>query len=94
MTDDVEIISIKAVIYIIQNQLDRAEKLLLYGLSIDNSNFDIIYDLAFLYQQKGDFERAKELYTLALNYVDSEQMKEQIIENITFLDQNVLLNKK
>ena len=80
--DDVEIFSIKAVITIMENNLPEAEDILKRGLEIDETNGDLYYNLAYLYEQKGNLGLAIEQYKKAKNYCNDNNIREQINESI------------
>jgi O-antigen biosynthesis protein len=48
--NDVDIFSMKAIIAIMENELDYAKEILNKGLDLYRSNFDILYNLAYIYQ--------------------------------------------
>ncbi|WP_411170331.1 glycosyltransferase [Clostridium sp. MB05] len=78
--DDVEIYSIKGVIAILENNIDRAEEILKEGLFIYGENFDLNYNLAYLYELKEDHIKAYEFYSKANKYVENLQMEKEIID--------------
>ncbi|WP_163215883.1 glycosyltransferase family 2 protein [Clostridium thermarum] len=66
--NDIDIFSIKGVISIIEGKFEEAEKILLNGISIQNDNFDLHYNLAYLYEITGRQEKAFQYYTKALSF--------------------------
>ncbi|WP_202708673.1 tetratricopeptide repeat protein [Sporosalibacterium faouarense] len=62
---DVEIHSMKAVIYMMSNKLVEAERTLKEGLMIDKYNFDILYNLGYVYSLSGRYYEAMTSYYLA-----------------------------
>ncbi|WP_163193269.1 glycosyltransferase family 2 protein [Clostridium thermarum] len=66
--NDVDIFSIKGVISIMEGEYKEAEKMLLDGISIQNDNFDLHYNLAYLYEITGRQEEAYQYYTKALSF--------------------------
>ncbi len=64
--DDIEIYSIKSVIAIMEGNLEEAKNILLCGYSINKENFDILYNLGFIYQSYGENELAIKYYKQAL----------------------------
>lgn len=56
--DDVEIISMKAVIAIMENHLNEAESIIKAGLLIEPENFDLLYNLKYIYEARGEAEKA------------------------------------
>ncbi|MBP2662134.1 MAG: glycosyl transferase group 1 [Firmicutes bacterium] len=60
--DDREAFSMQGIIAIKENQLGDAEKLFRQGLSINKDDFDLQYNLAYVYQLKKDYVIAANLY--------------------------------
>ncbi|MFP4697151.1 MAG: hypothetical protein ACLFMO_00440 [Eubacteriales bacterium] len=69
---DIEIYSIKAVIAMMNADIIHAEKILKKGLSIDCTNFDLNYNLAYLYQSTEKKELAIEYYKKAFKNADKQ----------------------
>lgn len=65
VSGDAEIYSMKGIIGIIENNLEEAEKNLREGLKIDEQNFDLLYNLAYVYEQGQKFPEAFEYYSRA-----------------------------
>lgn len=89
--NDSEIYSIKSVILLAENKLTEAENCLNNGLLIDSSNFDLNYNLAYVYEQTEKFSKAIEYYTKAENYCNDENLKKDIksfINNIAEKNNN------
>ncbi len=63
--NDTEIISMKAVIAIEQHKLDTALEVLQEGLLLDSSNYDMLYNLGYVYEITGREELAEEFYKRA-----------------------------
>jgi len=98
VSNDIEIYSIKAVIYISQQKYQEAEEILKEGLSIQE-DFDIIYNLAYLYTLQGKYDVAKNICDQAILEVNKENQqslmdlykilginktKSEIIEEVSF----------
>lgn len=66
MKDDVDVYSIKGIIAILEGNMNEAEQILVEGLNVDDEDFDLLYNLAFLYQANGKNELAIEYYKKAL----------------------------
>lgn len=78
--EDIEIYSVDAVIAIMEGDLLRAENILKDGLEKDCNNFDLKYNLAYIYEQKGLYLKALETYEdIIFNMGDIEQ-RQHIIE--------------
>lgn len=80
--NDIEIYSIKSVIYYMKNEIDETIKILNEGLSIDNCNFDLLYNLALSYQYIGDYYRAIIFFRKARNQVFYDIRKRAEIDSI------------
>jgi glycosyltransferase involved in cell wall biosynthesis len=82
---DIEAYSMDAVILIMENKFDEAQEVLREGLNIDESNFDLNYNLGYIYEQKKNFRQALWYYNRALhNCGDENAVKEinQIMKKI------------
>ncbi len=73
--EDTEICSIRGVIAIMEGRLKDAEEILLAGIEKDKGNFDLLYNLGYLYEMKKDNIAALEYYKTALS---TAKTKEQI----------------
>ncbi|RMD04343.1 TIGR00180 family glycosyltransferase [Clostridium autoethanogenum] len=89
--DDIEIYSMEAIIFIMENKLDEAETCLYKGLAIDNQNFDLLYNLAYIFQHKGEYNKALIHYKRARNIKYYESTIRIEIDRII---QNLLKNHK
>jgi glycosyltransferase involved in cell wall biosynthesis len=76
--DDVEIYSSKAIIFILQNKFIDAEEILKSGLEVERHNFDLNYNLAYLYHMKDDIEKSLNFYKNAYNYTGNITIKDEI----------------
>lgn len=93
---DLEIYSMKAIIFIMENKIQDAKFILESGLEIDSNNFDLAYNLAYLYEQIGEFSEAIEFYIKAEETCNNDNLKEDISRiidkikeehpNIVFID--------
>lgn len=66
--------SVEAVILIKDGDLDNAEEVLLNGLKKFNKEFDLFYNLAYLYQLTGRYDEAVEFYLKAKDLVDESDV--------------------
>lgn len=62
--NDPEIHSMKSVIFISEGNLSEAEKVLKTGLQIDPANIDMLYNLGFIYENKKQYPKAVNCYTV------------------------------
>lgn len=90
--DDLEIYSIKSVILLGENKLLEAEKCLYNGLFIDNSNFDLLYNSAYLYSVLDEKELEIEFYKKSLENCANNDIKYEIENKITGLTMNIKNN--
>lgn len=86
--DDSEIYSMKAVIAIMENRLDDAEILLKNGLKIDNNNFDLLYNLSYVYECTNRYIEAVRLYNMAKENCDESDFIKEIEDVISKIIKN------
>mgnify|MGYP001012927917 CR=1 FL=1 len=82
---DVDVCSIEGVILIIEGNIDKAEKILKNGLYRYGENFDILFNLGFLYENTGRKDLAIEYYKRALINTDKREMIEKAQEKLIIL---------
>lgn len=85
--NDAEAYSMDAVILIMENKFAEAEEVLREGLNIDESNFDLNYNLAYIYEHKKDLKQALWYYNKSLYNCDNEDMSKEINEIINTIQQ-------
>jgi tetratricopeptide (TPR) repeat protein len=95
---DIEVYSIKSVIAIMEENIDEAENILLEGLSIDRENFDLLYNIAYIYQFQSQNELAINYYKEALyNSKNQDDMNQvyQILQELGIKKskEDLLMNK-
>lgn len=78
VNNDINIYSIKGVIAIMEGDMDEAEMTLKEGLELDEANFDLLYNIAYLYQSNSQNELAIEYYEKALQNTKNENDVEEI----------------
>ncbi|MEW8992947.1 tetratricopeptide repeat protein [Clostridium sp.] len=76
VSNDIEIYSIKGVIAMMEGNVDEAERILREGLLLEIDNFDINYNLAYLYESDEKYIIAYRYYNKALKNADEEMIKE------------------
>lgn len=97
VSNDLEIYSMKAVIYILLKKFKDAESILKSGLGIDENNFDLNYNLAYLYEQTEKLNNAIEYYNKAEKYCEDYDIKQNInyiIENIIERNSDLTIKNK
>lgn len=80
MSGDPDICSMLAVIQIIEGMPEKAEEIILGGLKKDSVQFDLLYNLAYIREQKGLYEEALELYATAGTVARDGTQKQNIDE--------------
>ncbi len=55
--DDIDIISMKAVILIMDNKLEEAKQILKYAINLEKTNPDVLFNLAYIYEISGEYEK-------------------------------------
>jgi len=78
-SENLETYSMKAIIFIMQGNMKEAEKVLKQGLAIDSGNFDLNYNLGYLYEQEEKVNEAVKYYKNALKKCKDENIKADII---------------
>ncbi|MBU3176438.1 TIGR00180 family glycosyltransferase [Clostridium estertheticum] len=95
-SEDVEICSMKAVVLIMQGNMDEAEEVLKQGLSINLNNFDLNYNLAYIYEIKQEYTKSLVFYRKALriNYYDIDRTEiEKSIHELKLIIKNNVKDK-
>jgi glycosyltransferase involved in cell wall biosynthesis len=82
MPGDQDICSMYAVIHIIEGELENAEKVLLEGLEKDSVHFDLLFNLAYIYEQRGQLRQAVDLYSKAGTVAIAAGQKGSVAEAI------------
>lgn len=80
--EDIEIYSMKAVIAIIENRLKDAEIILIGAIDKIGDNFDLLYNLAHVYEQMGNKQNSLYFYKKAVSLVKDEDLVEDINNKI------------
>ena len=76
--NDIEINNIKIIISILENNLEKAESIALDGLKKVPFNFDLLYNLAYVYQLKEEYDKSAEMYIKAGNVAISNNEEADI----------------
>lgn len=88
LIDDVEIYSIRGVIAILEGRTDDGEAILLEGYNIDDSDFDLLYNLGYLYEIKEKYSESLYFYKRAEKYCQDIKLKEEIRNKIKSLKEH------
>lgn len=97
MPGDANICSMRAVIAIMEGSLDEAKLMIQEGLKKDSVYFDLLFNLAYIYEQQGQYQEAADLYnkTATVAYTDIQKQNVNVaIERIKAIDDNVILIDK
>lgn len=78
--DDIEIFSIKSIVAIMENRLNDAENILNEGLKIDINNFDLLYNLGYLYQVENNLDLSIDYYKRALVNAKKSDMENAVFD--------------
>ncbi|EKQ51103.1 MULTISPECIES: glycosyltransferase [unclassified Clostridium] len=76
--NDIEIYSFMGILSILKNDFKSAENILRDGLKFDRDNFDLNYNLGFVYENLNENGLAVKYYGIALVNASSEDMNVQI----------------
>lgn len=79
--NDIDVYSMKAIIAIMDNRFDEAEILLKIGLLQEINNFDINYNLGYVYESLQNINDALHYYRIANHYCRNDEIKKNL-ENI------------
>jgi GT2 family glycosyltransferase len=95
LPDDIELLTMKAVILISENRLEAAEDILQVGLEKAPTSFDILFNLAYIYQIQQKLNLALWYYERALMNVEDIKLRVHV-EKITSslkgnIDRNISL---
>lgn len=82
---DLQLLTMKAVIDMIEYKLTDAEETLKNALEIDNKNFDVLYNFGFLYEMQQKNKQAITYYQYALDIIGKGKVKSEIEERINRL---------
>ncbi|WP_326514720.1 glycosyltransferase [Clostridium intestinale] len=80
--NDIDLYSFKGIIEIMENNLDMAEQIFKEGLLIKDDNFDLNYNLGYLYQNKNIIDKSKIYYKRALFNIKDKNIQSLIFENL------------
>ena len=86
VAEDIDIYSIKGVIAMMEREMEEAEKILKEGLNIEPLNFDLLYNIAYLYETKQQFIMAYKYYKESAK-VANKEIAGQIAEKLEALQE-------
>lgn len=88
LSGDPEFLNMEAILSLKAGEYEVAVNCLESALSIDNSNTDYNYNLAYAYEMTGDYGKAINFYKISYDLTEDEELKESIKKDITRLDGN------
>ncbi|EPY6472742.1 methyltransferase domain-containing protein [Clostridium sporogenes] len=86
--NDVDIISMKAIMLIMKSELYEAEKLLIKSLNKYGETFDLLFNLAYLYEMKDNYQKAYYYYVKADKKCNNNEIRENIQNTLSDLKYN------
>ncbi|WP_027624869.1 sulfatase-like hydrolase/transferase [Clostridium lundense] len=89
---DMTISTIKAALYVYENNLDEGERVLLEALKELPFNYEINYNLGMIYGFKLDFIKSLIFYFKALKYSKEDAEREMVVNSIDELSKIVINN--
>lgn len=92
--DDIEIYSIESVVFVLEENFEKAEDIIIKGLNIDSNNFDLNYNLAYIYEQKGELQNSLQYYQLAYLYSLDDTERKQIENTVESILKKIGINKE
>lgn len=94
LKDDVDIYSIRGIIAMIEGEMRKAEEILLEGYIVDNNNFDLLYNLGYLYGSTEKHENSFKFYTEAKDNCNDEEVKKELSDKIDYIKNQYKLEEK
>lgn len=85
--DDAEIYSMKSVIAIMKNNFKKAKKIIKNGLEIEPDNFDLLYNLGYVYEELNQYNQAKDYYLQAKNSINSSKQKDDLAQALKRIEE-------
>ncbi|WAM30839.1 FkbM family methyltransferase [Caldicellulosiruptor naganoensis] len=71
--NDIEIISMKGIIYYAKNEIEKAEEIFKKGLLVDATYTDFYYNLGCVYELKEEYEKAAKFFARALEFATGDE---------------------
>lgn len=84
---DIEIITMKSAILYVEQNFDEAIEVLLTGLALNDKNFEVLYNLAFIYDGMGKYPRAQYYYEKAAVECKDTELLNLIQESVARIKQ-------
>ena len=94
---DIDVCSMRSVIYIAEGELEKAESTIKQGLRNDSVKFDLIFNLAYLNELKGLLQISADFYNLASSVAITNNQIQNVnlaLDKIKTIDNGIILKKK
>jgi glycosyltransferase involved in cell wall biosynthesis/2-polyprenyl-3-methyl-5-hydroxy-6-metoxy-1,4-benzoquinol methylase len=95
--EDIDICSMRAIVLILENELDLAETVLKDGLKRDSIIFALLFTLAYISELRGQLQQAADLYLKASSAAISDEQKQsvsQAIDKLKAIDNTVTARER
>jgi glycosyltransferase involved in cell wall biosynthesis/flagellin-specific chaperone FliS len=82
VNNDIDICSMKAVILIIEQKFEEAKLMLIDGIGKSSFNTDLLFNLGYVFEHLGEFQRAYDIYTglkILLNGENDQHVSEALL---------------
>ena len=86
--DDIEIYSIESILLILEGKMEEAKNIINEGLKKSCTNFDLIYNLGYLYEVNNEIKAAKIIYNIARIVNENNDYKEIINSKLNEIGYN------
>ena len=89
---DPDICSMMAVVHIVEGNPEKAEEVIIRGLAKDTVQFDLLYNLAYIYETRNELNKSLDLYLKAETVAKSWDQKLNVLnaaERIRSIDPSV-----
>ncbi|WP_291651648.1 hypothetical protein [Clostridium sp.] len=86
--DDIEIYSIESILLILEGKMEEAKNIINEGLKKSCTNFDLIYNLGYLYEVNNEIEAAKIIYNIARIVNENNDYKEIVNSKLNEIGYN------
>ena len=86
--DDIEIYSIESILLILEGKMEEAKNIINEGLKKSCTNFDLIYNLGYLYEVNNEIKAAKIIYNIARIVNENNDYKEIVNSKLNEIGYN------
>lgn len=93
-SDDIEAFSIQGVIYICQGEYLNAQQVIEQGLNVENNNFDLLFNLAYVFERVENFSQAYKYYKRAKEVCTDPVISKNIDEALNKLESKTAKKSK